>query len=191
MKIGIEEIFSVPILVTELNLNLNNIINYCYNYKNTNTGRNISNYGGYQSNDINLNENSLTDLRDNIGNIISNVGRSILNLKNDLKISNCWFNINGYKDFNVSHKHSFSILSSVFYVKVPENSGKLVMVNDYEIPCYLEPKFVNTANKFNTIQKKFNPKDNSLFIFPSWINHFVEPNMSKEDRISFAFNTYI
>lgn len=191
MKIGIEEIFSVPILVAELNLNLNNVINYCYNYKNTNTGRNISNYGGYQSNDINLNENSLTDLINNVGNIVSNVGHNILNLKNDLKISNCWFNINGYKDFNVSHKHSFSILSCVFYAKVPENSGKLVLVNDYEIPCYLEPRFVNAGNKFNATEKKFNPKDNSLFIFPSWINHFVEPNMSKEDRISFAFNTYI
>ena len=191
MKIGIEEIFTTPILVAELDLDLNKIVDYCYNYKNSNSGRKISNFGGYQSNDIDLNDNLLIDLKNNVNNIVSDVGRSILNLNNNLKISNYWFNINNYKDFNIPHKHSFSILSCVFYAKVPENSGRLVLTNDYEIPCYLETKFVMRGNKFNSTERIFNPKDNSLFIFPSWINHFVEPNMSKEDRISFAFNTYI
>ena len=191
MKIGIEEIFTTPILAAELNLDLNKIIDYCYSYKNNNNSRNISNYGGYQSNDIDLNNNLLIDLKNNVNNIVLDVGRSILNLKDNLKITNSWFNINSYKDFNIPHKHSFSILSCVFYAKAPENSGRLVFHNDYEIPCYLESRLVKEAGKFNSTEKAFNPKNNSLFIFPSWITHFVEPNMSKEDRISFAFNTYI
>jgi uncharacterized protein (TIGR02466 family) len=189
MKIGIEEIFTTPILIAELDLDLNKIIDYCYSYKNNFNGRNVSNYGGYQSNDIDISEKSLIDLKTSVNNVVSYIGNNILNTKDNLKISNVWFNINNYKDFNIPHKHSFSILSCVFYAKVPENSGRLVFHNDYEIPCYLEPGLVKATNKFNSIEKAFNPKNNSLFIFPSWISHFVEPNMSKEDRISFAFNT--
>lgn len=191
MKIGIEEIFPTPILVTELDLDLNKLIDYCYNYKNNNSSRNISNSGGYQSNDLNTDNTILTDLITKINYTISEIGFDILKLNSVLKISNYWFNINNYKDFNIPHKHSSSILSCVFYAKVPKNSGRLVFINDYEIQCYLEPRFVKASNKFSTTEKAFNPKDNSLFIFPSWITHFVEPNMSKEDRISFAFNTNI
>ena len=35
------------------------------------------------------------------------------------------------------------------------------------------------------------PVDNQLIIFPAWIQHMVEPNMSEEDRVSIAFNIEI
>ena len=30
--------------------------------------------------------------------------------------------------------------------------------------------------------------ENMIYMFPSWIEHYVEPNRSDEDRISMAFN---
>ena len=35
------------------------------------------------------------------------------------------------------------------------------------------------------------PKVNDLLIFPSWLNHEVEINNSKEDRIMLSFNAEI
>ena len=35
----------------------------------------------------------------------------------------------------------------------------------------------------------FRAKENLLILFPSWILHQVETNLSNEDRISIAFNT--
>ncbi len=32
------------------------------------------------------------------------------------------------------------------------------------------------------------PKENLLIVFPSWVPHAVETNLSKEDRISLSFN---
>ena len=32
------------------------------------------------------------------------------------------------------------------------------------------------------------PKENMLIVFPSWVPHAVEINLSDEDRISLAFN---
>ena len=31
-------------------------------------------------------------------------------------------------------------------------------------------------------------EEGRLYIFPSWIKHLVEPNMSDEERISISFN---
>ena len=35
---------------------------------------------------------------------------------------------------------------------------------------------------------KMEPEDNKLILFPSWLEHDVEPSKSDEDRISIAFN---
>ena len=32
------------------------------------------------------------------------------------------------------------------------------------------------------------PKENMLLVFPSWVPHAVETNLSDEDRISLSFN---
>ena len=32
------------------------------------------------------------------------------------------------------------------------------------------------------------PKENMLLVFPSWVPHAVETNLSNEDRISLSFN---
>ena len=32
------------------------------------------------------------------------------------------------------------------------------------------------------------PEENMLYIFPAWLYHKVEPNLSKQPRISFSFN---
>ena len=37
-----------------------------------------------------------------------------------LQMSNLWFNINGYKDYNNLHDHQNSILSGAFYIDVEE-----------------------------------------------------------------------
>mgnify|MGYP001319873862 CR=1 FL=1 len=33
------------------------------------------------------------------------------------------------------------------------------------------------------------PEKNVLYVFPSWLQHFVDANMSQEERISLSFNT--
>ena len=43
-------------------------------------------------------------------------------------------------------------------------------------------------NAFNSAEYFIEPTPGDLIIFPSTINHWVEPNPSKNDRISLAFN---
>ena len=44
-------------------------------------------------------------------------------------------------------------------------------------------------NQYNTSLVKAPAIENTLYLFPSWLNHFVESNMNKtEERISISFN---
>ena len=44
-------------------------------------------------------------------------------------------------------------------------------------------------NPYNSATWKIPPTNNTLLLFPSWLNHTVDPNMNKkEKRISISFN---
>jgi len=179
-------IFKTSIFVTKLNINLKNILNFCYSYKKDT--RVLSNLGGTQSSDLNINSPELKDLKYNILKSSNEIGKNIFQFNRDLNISNIWFNINKYKDSNSLHTHPFSILSGVFYVKTPKNCGELVFFNPVRISSFIENLNFNGYNPHNSTDTKITPQENILIIFPSWLEHYVKPNMSKQDRISFSFN---
>jgi len=96
-------------------------------------------------------------------------------------IESMWANVNPTHAFNMAHIHGAEI-SGVYYVKVPEGkSGRI---------CFVDPRQrVNMSEKFI---KDFNypvtPEVGTLILFPSWLEHYVEPNETEETRISISFN---
>ena len=81
----------------------------------------------------------------------------------------------------MSHIHGAEI-SGVFYVKVPEgDSGRLVLV---------DPRTrVNMSEKrLRSLNFPIDPKEGTFVLFPSWLEHYVEPNKSDGIRISMSFN---
>ena len=51
---------------------------------------------------------------------------------------------------------------------------------------------VTDYNQQNSSFWSFEPQENVLFIFPSFLEHKVEPNMNEtEKRISISFNTVL
>ena len=144
--------------------------------------------GGFQSNDLNMKDPLLNHL---INDILSNanfVAKNVLKINCKLSLSNVWININKFKDFNIVHKHPFSKLSGVFYVKIPKNSGDLIFVNETEIPCFIDHNNITEFNNYNSFKWSIKPEENVLYLFPSWLGHYVNPNLSKEKRISISFN---
>ena len=53
---------------------------------------------------------------------------------------------------------------------------------------YIRPSDVVEYNGFNSESWRITPAENNLIIFPSWLEHFTNPNESGEDRISISFN---
>jgi len=105
-----------------------------------------------------------------------------------------WINLNQEGDTNNLHCHPGCFLSSTYYVKVPPDikGGELVFrdprgpaVAMYETPEIPLPWVGSGMGEY------FTPTAGKLIIFPSWLEHRVEPFHGSGERISIAFNASI
>jgi uncharacterized protein (TIGR02466 family) len=176
-----------PSLITQSKLDVNNetIENYCLSVYNTKEGRNRSNRNGYQSNNISF-PCPLDDLKNEIEKM-SDAFCSYLQTQSKVKVSNMWINVNEPHSYNLTHLHPNCFLSGVYYVTVPEKSGSIVFTH----PCdFIEYDYTNfkewTPN--NSHIWKISPVVGECILFPSWLRHSVESNLSNYNRISISFN---
>ena len=185
----IQDIFKTPLYKESLSLNNKEMASYCLTLQKDNKGRTISNIGGWQSDDLKGIHKPFEKLIDTI--IIK--GNSLAQTldMNKVRLYNIWVNINGYKDTNISHSHTHSIFSGVYYVNVPNNSGNIV----FEHPTYDTIQYdwnhdsVKSWNAYNSSLWTQVSKTGDMLLFPSWLKHYVKPNLNKkEKRISLSFN---
>jgi len=187
----IKDLFKTPLYVTALSLDNTAISKYCLSYSKKNKGRTLSNEGGWQSNDLQLDKHpSLKDLFVSIQEHCSIYTKQIdINASNT--IDNIWVNINGYKDMNMIHTHPNTMVSGVYYVQTPKDCGNI----HFRHPAFDQliydwsPEKVNNFNEYNSIEWWMPSKESVLYLFPSWLQHYVKPNLNKkEKRISISFN---
>lgn len=153
-------------------------------------GRKVSNFGGYQSKDLDIADKNLSTFIKLIEEQ-SNIFAESIGIKSNLKIQNMWLNINCYKDSNLGHIHGDSILSGVYYIDVPKDSGEIHFRPPSAIflPLFWPDKNIKQFTPFTSSYWEIFPRKNQLLIFPSWLEHAVKPNMNKtKKRISVAFN---
>jgi uncharacterized protein (TIGR02466 family) len=102
-----------------------------------------------------------------------------------------WVNVNRAGDHNVLHCHPGCFLSASYYVKVPPamRGGEIFFrdprgpaVAMYETPG-IELPWVGSGMGI-----PFSPATGHLLLFPSWLEHRVEPFEGQGERISIAFN---
>jgi uncharacterized protein (TIGR02466 family) len=110
-------------------------------------------------------------------------------LDNEPFLGNMWANIN-YKDgFNRPHIHPNSLWSGVYYVKTPEKCGHLKLEDTRTMSLMSRPRKTNKEEpKHLWREVHFEPKAGRLIMFPSYVNHCVDPNESDDLRISVSFN---
>ena len=150
-------------------------------------GREVSNCGGWQSNQITIQKDRSELLKEIITNSVSKLPIS----EGVYAVVEGWKNINAPGDFNVKHNHPRSNLSGVLWIKTPKDSGNIV---------FTSPQFFDRFNELDSYTKEFKynsncymtyyfpPTEGRILIFPSSLEHEVEKNKSSEDRISYSFN---
>jgi len=183
-------LFSIPIYNYQLNFDNKKIEKYCYDLKEKDKGRVISNEGGWQSNNL---EGYIPELNELFIEILgrTNSFAKDIGLKTPLKLINGWVNINGYKDYNIDHNHPGALLSAVYYVKTNDKSGDISFRNpasDVMSENLIEGVTINEFNEYTSCRKFLSPSNGMLYIFPSYLTHSVKPNLSNDERISIALN---
>jgi uncharacterized protein (TIGR02466 family) len=96
-----------------------------------------------------------------------------------------WVNLHERGGFNFLHMHEASLLSGSFYLQVPAGSGALTFRDPRAGVLHGIIKG-SVPNGHADIQLK--PSSGLLVLFPSWMEHYVEPHESDEPRICIAFN---
>jgi len=121
------------------------------------------------------------------GRVSENLGYDI---NTSLHIDSMWSIVNLPGSHNKSHIHPGSHWSGVYYVQAPEKSGRIQFSDPRTASVMSGIRYQpNSRRKPETwVKVSHNPVAGKMIIFPSWLYHSVEPNLSKDERIIISFN---
>ena len=105
----------------------------------------------------------------------------------EVTLSNMWAIINKKGAMNQKHSHSNSDLSAAYYVTAKEGCGDIVFYDPRPGKVYKHP-LANKPNLLNAVNNGVKPKAGMLVLFPSYLEHSVNPNTSDHERVVISFN---
>lgn len=107
----------------------------------------------------------------------------------NLKIAYSWFNIYKNTGYIRPHRHELSVMSGVFYPYVSDfpNAGSFVVESPLS-PFKVNELGLNGNTAYNQQRHEWPVKQGLLLIFPSWLQHYSEGNIS-DKRYAISFDT--
>ena len=148
-----------------------------------------SNLKGWHSKNFDMKNdeprNFIEAIKKNINIAINDMGWDLDS--QEVSLSNMWAIINKKGAMNQKHHHSNNDLSAAYYVTAKESCGDIIFYDPrpgkvYKYPLSKKPNSLNAHN--NGIK----PEPGMLVLFPSYLEHSVNPNMSDHERIVISFN---
>ena len=191
-EFGILEIFPCPLYVTKRDSNsdsieekeIEDIIK---------EGLNKDADLDYHTNNIYIFDTKLKNLKEFCEHHIRIYVKEILNPKQELDfyITQSWLSVIEPGGMINRHWHANSIISGSFYPAV-EKTDEIYFHDptDKQKKCMIDIE-PNKNTPFNVRGWRISVKNNMLALFPSWLEHSVEPNeKATRNRISLSFNVF-
>jgi uncharacterized protein (TIGR02466 family) len=124
--------------------------------------------------------------------IKAGVAEAVRFLKWDLRratpmLATCWANVSGRGASNVVHTHPHCFLSGVYYVQGGPTSGHLFFLDPRPAAVMIAPP-VTAYTPWTYQQVRYEPRPGRMLLFPSWLQHGVEPNRGDTDLVCVSFN---
>ena len=105
------------------------------------------------------------------------------------RLGNMWANINPPGSMNMPHIHPNALFSGVYYVKSNPKSGRLKIMDPRPgAQLYMPTRKPGDAGRDMWKDANIEPIEGRIIMFPSWLWHSVEENISDDIRISVSFN---
>lgn len=128
-------------------------------------------------------------LRDRVYELITEYLNVIQVKVPDLDMVSMWGNTMKPGECHRPHNHGNSYFSGVFYVTSSSDCPPIEFI-DPRVKAGACPD-VKEYNLHNSTTWAYPSVENSLLIFPSWLQHWVPTNESQQDRVSVSFNIMI
>ena len=104
-----------------------------------------------------------------------------------LELTGCWANISPPGYGHRPHTHPNNYLSGVYYVQTQEGANTISFDDPRPQTNIIAPATSEITDE-NAGQIHVTTRNGLLVLFPSWLQHQVPPNKSRQARISVAFN---
>ena len=105
------------------------------------------------------------------------------------RLGNMWANINPPGGMNMPHLHPNALFSGVYYVKSQPQSGRLKIYDPRPgIQTNMPIRKPGNPGKDLWREAILEPVVGRIIMFPAWLWHSVEENISNDIRISVSFN---
>lgn len=105
----------------------------------------------------------------------------------ELEITGCWANVSAPGYPHRQHLHPNNYLSGAYYVQTGAGADS-ISFHDPRPQAGLVVPPARDQNRANPDQVTLDVRDGMLVMFPAWLTHSVGPNMSRDTRVSVAFN---
>ncbi len=112
--------------------------------------------------------------------------KNVLEIKNKFDMTSSWVTLNNSTNSHHAHEHHNSVLSLVYYVQC--TGGDLTLsCNKSSLEQGFNFKYdIINYNSYNSRFINIPVKTNSIVIFPSWLTHSTQPNLSHNKRMVIA-----
>lgn len=183
MKINENVLFFSAVYDAQLNLDNNKLVQTLKDLNSTHarqfdSGYQTSNYNGY---------NQLEWFFKNIDPLVYAIADK-WGIKKNIKLINWWYSIHKKHDYGKLHNHNEGIISGVYYIKVPSNSGQISFERPDDQKYFFEGDEINS---YNYKYYSYDPEEGKVILFPSYLKHLVHQNTTEDlpdERICIAFN---
>jgi uncharacterized protein (TIGR02466 family) len=117
----------------------------------------------------------------------------------DIKVSDSWYNKSAYSQKHQLHGHPNSVLSGVFYLTTHEKRArtKFFFPNPFHHIDHIDfaTQLKTEMDEHSINGKKYMLAETpsiagKLIIFPSSLKHYVDTNVSRENRYTISFNSF-
>lgn len=133
----------------------------------------------------------IKELREAIYGITCAFARELKQEFNEEKMAiRLWANYMRRGGYHPPHIHTQSQYSGTFYVMINDKAAPFVFCNPTEPFRMHEPPVIRQEDytPFTSPTCMMRPKPNQLYLWPSWMSHFVPEHQDDAPRISISFN---
>lgn len=103
-----------------------------------------------------------------------------------LKLAHSWINLTTQGQGQNWHQHQDAVVSGTYYYDSNGKDGDIIFTTPNPfVSTELFPLGLQITKEY-----KISPKVGKIILFPGWLSHCVEKNLSNTTRISVSFNYY-
>lgn len=99
-----------------------------------------------------------------------------------------WLNISPPGASNQVHFHPNCHFSGVYYVSLDAPACGSIFFRDPRVASRMLTYPADHATEFTASEMRMRPEEGRMYVFPGWLEHGVDENLSQRDRISISFN---